>query len=103
MPGHYRARAAAARNEILAGYTVLSSDSKIRSTEAMHVKTIAFTSFPALSQTVGFAGLTWTSPSDANRIPEKSHAFGTSILGTRSEMGRARDRLYCIILLGPRR
>ena len=48
----------AARNEIFAGYTVLSSDSKIRSTGAVHVKTTASASFPALAQTAGFAGLT---------------------------------------------
>jgi hypothetical protein len=44
--------------------------------------------------------LTWTSPSDANRISEKSH-----VLRTRSEMGRACDQLHfiIIILFGPRR
>src|ERR1700674_327095 len=96
MPSHLPR--VSCRQEIFVGYTVLSSDSKIRLTGAVHVTTTAFTSFPALSQTVGFASLTWTNPSDANRISEKSH-----VLGTCSEMGRARDRHHFIILFCPRR
>jgi hypothetical protein len=81
----------------------------------VEIKTTAFATFPlsladgrlcrpdleeAPASKAARANLTWTSPSDANRISEKSHVFGTRILGTRSEVGRARDQLHRIIRFG---